>query len=106
SAIVRLTQEVESTREELQEDFNYALANKFRRVILITSPYHTRRVRTIWDFQYESMMAALVSPTPFEPFDPDRWWRSRHELELSVHELLGVAHFLVGSPLPRYSPRP
>lgn len=101
-AIVRLTREVENTEQELAVDFEFARAGGFRRVIFVTSPPHTRRVRTIWDARYQARLPALVYPTSFEDWDPSRWWRSRRWLEESLHELVGIAHFKIGGPLPTF----
>lgn len=101
-AIVRLSRESENTAEELGLDFAYARDSGFARVILVTSPAHTRRVRVIWDARYQRTVPALVYPTSFEPWDPRRWWRSRRWLEEALHELVGIAHFKMGSPLPTF----
>jgi len=105
TAIVRLTTVVENTEEELQADYAHARERGLRRVIIVTSPYHTRRVRLMWDRQYQRDVRALVHPTPYEDFDPPRWWRSRRALEATVHEIFGMANYLFGSPLPTYDPR-
>lgn len=104
-AIVRLTHEVDNTARELDVVFHHARAAGFRRVILVTSPDHTRRVRVIWSVRYEGTLPALVTPTPYEPFDAARWWASRTTLEHAVHELFGIANFLLGSPLPSHAGR-
>lgn len=102
AAVVRLDREVANTSEELAVDFEYAQARGFRRVILVTSPMHTRRVRIIWNFRYQRTIPALVSPTSYETWDPQRWWRSRDSLGRVLHELVGIGHFLIGSPLPTF----
>jgi len=101
-AVARLDRVVVNTDEELGVDFDYASAQGFRRVILVTSPQHTRRVRMIWDARYEAKLSALVHPTPFEEFDATRWWRSSRSLEKSLYELAAIAHFLLGRPLPTH----
>ena len=102
SAIVRLPREVENTAEELQRFFEWAQTNKARCVILVTSPYHTRRIRLIWNWRYQRFTPALVYPTSYEHYDPHRWWRSRLSLERSVHELVGIINLFVGISLPTY----
>lgn len=104
-AVARLEQVVANTHEELRVDFDYARAKGFRRVILVTSPQHTRRVRMIWNTYYQAAVPALVHPTPFEEFDAARWWRSSRSLEKGLHELAAIAHFLVGGPLPTHDRR-
>lgn len=71
-------------------------------MILVTSPVHTRRVRTIWNARQSGAIAALVHPTPYETFDARRWWRSRYGVEAAAHELFGIAHFRLGSLLPTF----
>jgi uncharacterized SAM-binding protein YcdF (DUF218 family) len=104
-AVRRLDRVVVNTDEELDVDFHYARARGFRRVILVTSPQHTRRVRLIWNAYYQGQLPALVHPTPFEEFDAARWWRSSRSLEKSFYELAAIAHFLLGRPLPTYDRR-
>lgn len=99
TAIVRLTKQAENTEQELTADYEFARSRGFRRVIVVTSPYHTRRVRMIWDRRFGHTIAALVEPTPFERFVPQRWWRSRRHLEMTVHELVGIANFYLGAPI-------
>lgn len=101
-AIQALERVVENTAEELAEDFAHARARGFRRVILVTSPAHSRRVRMIWNARYQAVLPALVHSTPHDPFDTRRWWRSRRGLETVVHELAGIVNFTVGEPLPTY----
>ncbi len=101
-AIAKLDRPVENTHEELQVDFEHARDHGFRRVILVTSPVHTRRVRTIWNARYQATIPALVHPTPHDPFDPARWWRSGRSLETGLHELFGILNFRLGSPLPTF----
>jgi uncharacterized SAM-binding protein YcdF (DUF218 family) len=102
AAVVKLERVVDNTEQELAADFEYGRAHGFRRVIFVTSPSHTRRVRLIWDARYQSRLPARVTPTSYERFDARRWWRSRQTLEEGLHELVGIAHFFIGSPLPTY----
>jgi uncharacterized SAM-binding protein YcdF (DUF218 family) len=102
AAIVRLDRIVENTLQELQADFDHARAHGFRRVIIVSSPYHTRRIRLIWSSRFEREIPAIVRPTRYEPVDPTRWWRSRRPLEDVIHEVFGILNFLLGSPLPTF----
>jgi uncharacterized SAM-binding protein YcdF (DUF218 family) len=102
TAVARLDREVHNTAEELAAGFEYARTRGFRRVILVTSPVHTRRVRVIWNARYQRTIPALVAPTSYETWDPQRWWRSRHSLQRGMHELVGIGHFLIGSPIPTF----
>jgi len=101
-ALDTLEREVENTAQELDADAAHGLARGYRRVILVTSPAHTRRVRIIWNRRHQATLPALVHPAPHAAFDPGRWWRSRRGAEEALHEVAGIAHFLAGSPLPTY----
>ena len=102
SAVVQLGPTVENTLQELQADFEYARAHGFRRVIIVSSPYHTRRIRVMWSALYERQIPAVVRAGRYEPVDASRWWRSRRALEDVVHEVFGIAHYWLGSPLPTF----
>lgn len=101
-AIEVLERVVENTADELEVDFGHARSRGFRRVILVTSPSHTRRVRMIWNARYQATLPAIVHPTPYDPFDVARWWRSRRGIEAALHETAGILHFMIGSPLPTF----
>ena len=102
AAIVRLGGIVENTAEELRADFDYARAQGFRRVIIVSSPYHTRRIRMMWSSRFEAEIPAIVRLTRYEPVDPARWWRSSRALEDISHEVVGIANFLLGDPIPTF----
>jgi len=105
AAIVTLSEEVDNTLQELAADFSFAARTGLRRVILVTSPNHTRRVRMIWNARHERAIPALVYATSWEPYDPRRWWASRRTLGETIHEALGIVHFMLGSPLPTFDPK-
>jgi uncharacterized SAM-binding protein YcdF (DUF218 family) len=104
-AILRLEPEVENTVEELAVIADVSRARGFRRIILVSSPSHTRRIRMIWDARPRGV-AASVYPTSYETFDPHRWWRSRHGVETMLHELGGIVNFKLGSVLPTFDEGP
>jgi uncharacterized SAM-binding protein YcdF (DUF218 family) len=100
SAIVRVSDEADNTADELALDFELARSRGWHRLLLVTSPPHTRRVRTIWNARFERTVPARVYPTPWERYPAAGWWRSRRALEATLHELFGIASFMLGSPLP------
>jgi uncharacterized SAM-binding protein YcdF (DUF218 family) len=60
AAVIRLKRQVETPGEELQADFEYSQAERFRHIIIVTSPYHTRRVRLMWDDRKQRAVEATV----------------------------------------------
>jgi uncharacterized SAM-binding protein YcdF (DUF218 family) len=61
-----------------------------RRVILVTSRQHSRRVSTLWRRAGPRGLEAIVRPSRHDPFDPTRWWTNTDDGEAVLHELLGI----------------
>jgi len=69
------------------------------RVILITSKYHSRRVRTLWHKFVGSHPEAIVRYTSDDPFEPDRWWRNTQDAMAVSREWFGLLNASVGFPV-------
>jgi uncharacterized SAM-binding protein YcdF (DUF218 family) len=67
----------------------------YGRLILVTSPEHTRRVRLIWARQMHGGPKAIVVPAR-EAFPFDDWWRRRRAAESVLHEYLGLLAVTLG----------
>jgi uncharacterized SAM-binding protein YcdF (DUF218 family) len=65
-------------------------------VILVTSPYHARRVQLTWWYVTGGRSRAIVRVTRDETFDPGRWWTSRSSIDAVAHEYLGLVNALLG----------
>jgi uncharacterized SAM-binding protein YcdF (DUF218 family) len=95
--IVALTAVARTTETELHLDHQAALADGYHRVILMTSPPHTRRVKLIWSRQSRaSHLEAIVRAAESEDFTTEEWWRKRRAAEILLHEYLGILAFLLG----------
>jgi hypothetical protein len=49
------------------------------KVIIVTSPPHTRRVRTLWKRLAARQNQAIVRAAFEDPFDADHWWRNTRD---------------------------
>ncbi len=85
-------QEVEGITRELRK------AGKSR-VIIVTSPEHTRRVRALWRHLAGEDLKAIVRAAPDDPFDADHWWRNTRDALSVVRELLGLMNVWAGLPV-------
>jgi len=100
-AIVALPQPVKTTEAELKVVGELAQSRGWRRVILVTSPQHSRRVKLVWSRQAPADIQGIVCLVQEDFLDGD-WWRKRREAEAVLHEYLGlVAIYLRISPLLR-----
>jgi uncharacterized SAM-binding protein YcdF (DUF218 family) len=90
SAIVRFEHHAGNTREEA-----FALRQLFsdrgwKRILLVTSNYHTRRSRYIFARVLSPGTVLRVVPAQDSEYDPDNWWRTRRGVVIFFHEFVGM----------------
>ncbi|MBL7715373.1 MAG: YdcF family protein [Bdellovibrionales bacterium] len=83
--------ETESTNtEENAEVFErFARERKWKRLLLVTSRYHMRRARFIFErilWERELGMQIDTASVYQEPFEPEEWRRSIHGIEVTLSE--------------------
>jgi len=99
-AIVALPQSVKTTEAELKVVGELARARGWRRVILVTSPQHSRRVKLVWSRQAPADIQSIVRIAQDDDSLDGDWWRQRRAAEAVLHEYLGLAAIYLGiSPL-------
>ena len=96
AALVPVEQTAQITEDELALVRQEARAHGWRRLILVSSPEHTRRVKTIWYWRGSGGVEAIVRPSPYGRFSRDGWWRDRRMAERVLHEYLGLAALYLG----------
>jgi uncharacterized SAM-binding protein YcdF (DUF218 family) len=99
AAIRMLPERIVNTADEVKAVAGEAQRVGADRVILITSKYHTRRVRILWRKFVGDSPAALVRYTSDDPFDPDHWWRTTSDAMRVPREWFGLLNALLGSPV-------
>lgn len=90
--IVNTEQEIEQVAAALR------LGGK-KRVMIVTSLEHTRRVRALWGRLAGNDLQLIVRGAPQDPFDADHWWRHTHDALSVVREVLGLANAWAGLPV-------
>jgi uncharacterized SAM-binding protein YcdF (DUF218 family) len=88
-AIVKLTHRAENTREEIDVLRHLAVEKHWRKVLIVTSNYHTRRTEFIAERMFPPEIEVRVIAAPDADYNPDSWWKSRLGLKLFFHELVG-----------------
>jgi len=94
--IVDTEQEVEEVAREMRG------AGKTR-VIIITSPQHTRRVKILWQKLVGENPKVIVRGAPEDPFDADHWWRNTRDAFAVVRAMLGLINAWAGLPVRPHS---
>ena len=68
-------------------------------VIIVTSKYHTRRVRAIWRAVVGIKPKAIVRYAHQDPYDPARWWQNTQDALKAIQENLALLNVWAGFPL-------
>jgi uncharacterized SAM-binding protein YcdF (DUF218 family) len=89
-AIVTLDQPVEITETELRAVAALARDRGWRRLILVTTPFHARRVQLVWRRESGGAIEGRLAVVPDECAAGDPWWRRRRCSEAVLHEYLGL----------------
>jgi uncharacterized SAM-binding protein YcdF (DUF218 family) len=95
-AIVALSVPVKTTEAELKLVAEAARARGWRRVILVTSPQHSRRVKLVWTREASGGIEGLVVLAREDDFPGEGWWWKRRYAETVLHEYLGLAAIYLG----------
>ncbi len=91
-AIVDTEQEVREVARKLREEHKTT-------AIIVTSPQHTRRVRTLWGKLAGANVALIVRGVPGDPFNANHWWRNTRDAFAVAREALGLVNAWIGLPV-------
>jgi uncharacterized SAM-binding protein YcdF (DUF218 family) len=90
AAVLRFTQRAKNTRDETAALAQLISSHGWRRILLVTSNYHTRRTRYLAERQFPPGTTLRVVAAPDSDYDPQDWWRTRNGLEIFAHECVGM----------------
>ena len=88
--IVRFAHDQDSTLEEARALARLAIERKWRSVILVTSNYHTRRARYIFQRVFPQGMQVRMASARDGDFDPEHWWEKRKSIKELTREFAGM----------------
>jgi len=98
----------QSTRGEAVVLRGYLRSHRIRRIVLVTDKFHTRRARPLFRWILKGEGVEILSfSNPYDPFEPDGWWRRPLDLRpvLIEYVKLGVNAVVVGlGAVPREGP--
>jgi uncharacterized SAM-binding protein YcdF (DUF218 family) len=99
SAIHILETPVFDTEQEVVVISKEAQQGNKNRVLIVTSPPHTRRVRRLWKVLVDGHTQAIVRSSPGDPYDPGRWWHTTQDALAVTRESLGLLNAWAGLPV-------
>jgi uncharacterized SAM-binding protein YcdF (DUF218 family) len=87
----------DNTAEEARTLRELALQHGWRRVLLVTSKYHVRRVRLAAHRALRGTdVEVLVRGSRYDPSTPDRWWTRRNDLRWLATEIPKLIAYAIG----------
>jgi uncharacterized SAM-binding protein YcdF (DUF218 family) len=89
SAIVPFSHRASDTREECIAIGQLLSSRGWRRILLVTSDYHTRRSEYICERAFPQGSVLRVIAAPDSEYDSRTWWQTRSGLKIFLHELVG-----------------
>lgn len=90
SAIVLLAGRISNTREEAESIANVIRQRGWKKVLLVTSNYHTRRARYIAERIYPPGTEVRMIAAPDSDYNPDNWWKTRAGEKIFFMETFGM----------------
>jgi len=87
-----------SADQEVQEAARQMVREHVTSVIIVTSPQHTRCVRTVWDTTVGRNPRLIVRAAWERPFDSRRWWSNTRDTFSVVQELAALLTIWTGHP--------
>jgi uncharacterized SAM-binding protein YcdF (DUF218 family) len=96
AAIHVLPGEIVDTQQEIAEAYAELRREGKSTVLIVTSPEHTHRVRTLWEKLVGSNARAIIRGAPEDPFDAGHWWRSTRDALKVTREYMGLLNAWTG----------
>jgi uncharacterized SAM-binding protein YcdF (DUF218 family) len=88
--IIPFPQGADNTREEADALKTMVLQKGWKRVIIVTSNYHTRRARLIFRKVFPSDIKVEMASARDGDFDPANWYEHRRAVKRFWREVLGL----------------
>jgi len=84
-----------STFEELMLLNEYCLENNIKKIILVSTKSHTKRISKIFSDIAGDKIKGIVRYTKYDNYNPDKWWKDRHSLRQTLFEYQKLLYHLV-----------
>ncbi len=94
SASITTEDAVDSTFDEAREVLALAQEKGFRSLIIVTSPYHTRRAWLTFREVFKNYQARIIiRPSQYSRFEPAAWWRREKDQEEVILEYQKLLYY-------------
>ena len=94
SANIKVFRQGTSTYEESEEILGYSTAKGYKRVMIITSQFHTKRVQKVFADKFRKAdIEVIVKGAPPLSYDLDFWWESEEGLIFVFNEYAKLIYY-------------
>ena len=88
---------MDNTAHEADATHRIALERGWKSIIVVTSPYHTRRAQFAFQRELKGTgIAVQVRGTRYDDIDPERWWKRRGDFRFVTWELQKLIAYRLG----------
>jgi uncharacterized SAM-binding protein YcdF (DUF218 family) len=85
-----------STRDEAEEILNFCKAKQLKRVMIISSAFHMRRVRWVFEDLFEEAgIEVLFHGASSKDYDSSNWWKNEEGLIMANNEMVKLIYYLI-----------
>jgi uncharacterized SAM-binding protein YcdF (DUF218 family) len=96
-SIIVLPHDVDNTAQEAAAIRALVARERWKGLIVVTSPYHARRARLAFRREFEHTdVKVIVRSTRHGAWIPDRWWTRRSDLRFVLSELQKLVLYRLG----------
>jgi len=89
TAVVRFPNRARNTLEEASAVSEFLSTHGWKKIVVVTSNYHTRRARFIYEHALAPGAELRVIASSDPVYDPNGWWRTREGLKTFFYEFVG-----------------
>ncbi len=95
SAIVVLKKGT-STKEEMDAINDYCKTNNLKKIIILSSKFHTRRIRIFFKNKFEEAnIEMLIAGAPSSVYSEEEWWKSEEGLIMLNNEYVKLIYYFL-----------
>ena len=93
--VIQKIDEADGTLGEARAVLSIARRSGFTRILVVTSPYHTKRAGKIFRWVFRDTMSVQVVGSAYDDFDPGRWWDTRSDIYHVIMEYQKMMLFML-----------
>ncbi len=94
SSDVRMLPRGTSTYEESEEILGYSVGSGYKRVMIVSSLHHTRRIHHVFErkFREADIEVVVIGAQPLD-YDPGNWWNDEEGLIFVMNEYAKLVYY-------------